>query len=164
MHPAVAEYQLNLASIEVLEDNYQGVLSFLPQAWQLYETALNTYISIYGPEHAEVARTQNDFGVLHFKLQKSVHPSNRRYEEAHRLCLASLDLATRLFGRRHPDVANALVNLGDIAVERHDPAVPVTLIIGCGSLLLRGCGALQKPVRESPVHRQMHRGSEKPAR
>ena len=70
---------------------------------------MNIYLTVYGPEHIEVARTQNDFGVLHFKLGL--------YTEADQYCRASLALAMRLYGSQHPDVANILVNIADVALE-----------------------------------------------
>ena len=58
-----------------------------------------------GPTHPDVALTLNDFAILNL--------TNGKTNEAEKLYLQAVDTFRAVFGKDHPDYAQALRNLAD---------------------------------------------------
>jgi tetratricopeptide (TPR) repeat protein len=97
-HPNVASGLTGLAGVLQL-------LGRLPECIPLYERAIQIYKAMSdGSPDSDLALTLNDFAVLYFKM--------RNFPKAEETYVQALDTYESCFGTNHPDVAQALLNLG----------------------------------------------------
>ena len=84
------------------------------EAEPVYLQALKIYQAVHGENHADVAATLNNLGVLHRMYGQ--------YAEAEPLLMRALAIKERLLGPNHPDVALSVANLGQLYVAQGQPA------------------------------------------
>eukprot|EP01122_Echinamoeba_exundans_P012774 TRINITY_DN542_c0_g1_i4.p1 TRINITY_DN542_c0_g1~~TRINITY_DN542_c0_g1_i4.p1 ORF type:complete len:1450 (+),score=311.88 TRINITY_DN542_c0_g1_i4:280-4629(+) len=106
LHPNVASACTGLAGLKQQMGRFNECIP-------LYEKALQIYGDLAGgAPDSDMALTLNDFAVLFFKMQN--------WAKAEETYLRALDMYERCFGEKHPDVCQALINIGHFHVSRGD--------------------------------------------
>ena len=129
------------ASLTAELDEVRGLLAVqqgrLDQARQLFEAAVETKSSLFGPTHLSLAPALSRLG--------DVALEQGRLEEARPLLERALAINRRHLGGDHPNVAGTLAQLGMLALEQG--AFETALAHHSEALAIRRQTAMEQPVR-----------------
>jgi tetratricopeptide (TPR) repeat protein/predicted Ser/Thr protein kinase len=105
-HPLVGVTYSNLGTVAMLESDYSAAIEHLTRGLAIEERA-------YGPKHLEVTSTLMNLGAAYQGAGK-LDEAKQRFERA-------AEVRRDQLGELDPQVAEALVALGDVALEQKQP-------------------------------------------
>ena len=107
--------------------NAKGLAKAKQGLWQdalaCWENALAVRTQVLGPDHIDVANTCNNMGIAVGKLQQEHSQQQQQHysmKQAMGLLQQALEIRQAHYGRKHPEVAATLHNIGNVLQQSGD--------------------------------------------